>query len=145
MNSPLQRGQRLMISKSTTHLMLGRRTPPHLQQSPLLSHRNLLRLNDNQTCDASRCSGVFRRPHFVFHHAFNHPLCLLYLCSVKLRLLWVICARSNAYDCFCTNYQHRLSPSEVQPKPPRPLERPAKLPALHNLVFLALSPSCRCS
>jgi len=73
MNSPLQRGQRTMTSKRTTHLMIGGRIPPHMRQSPLLSHRNRLRLNDNQTCDASRCSRAFLRPRFDFHHAFNHP------------------------------------------------------------------------
>lgn len=34
--------------------------------------------------------------------------------------------------------QDRLSPSEVQPKPLRPLERPTRLPTLHNLCSLNL-------
>jgi hypothetical protein len=36
------------------------------------------------------------------------------------------------------HFQDRLSPSEVQPKPPRPVEQLSKLPALHNLHSLYL-------
>jgi len=53
MSSPLQRDQKPTISKQTVHPTLGRRTPPRLRLSPLLSRRDRLRLNDNQTCDAS--------------------------------------------------------------------------------------------
>lgn len=42
-------------------------------------------------------------------------------------------AGNNVYDCFCTHFQDRPSPSEVQPKPPPPREHLSELPALHNL------------
>ena len=80
--------------------------------------------------------GVLRRPCFDFRHAFNHPLYLLYICSTTV--LWVIDARNNAYDRFRVHFQDRLSPSEVQPKPPRALEQLTELPALHNLCSLDL-------
>jgi len=136
MNSRLQRKQSPMISKQMAHLMLRGVMPVHLRQILPPNHRNRLRPNNSQSDDAFECSGAPRRPCFDFDHAFNHPLYFHYLCSTIV--LWVINTRNNSFGRFRVRFGDRLSPSEVQPKPPRPLKQPNELPTLHNLCSLDL-------
>lgn len=55
-----------------------------------------------------------------------------------LYVLWVINTRNNSCGRFRVRFRGRLSPSEVQPKPPRPLKQLTEFPALHNLCSLDL-------
>ena len=49
MNPRLRRSRKLMTSEQATPLMLRETVPPHLRQSPSLSHRSHLRVTDSQT------------------------------------------------------------------------------------------------